>query len=575
MTFNPRDIALPGAKIKVIGIGGGGGNAVNTMIRSNIEGVEFIAANTDIQSLQFSLASHKIQVGKELTRGLGAGADPDVGRDAALEDRHAIQEALEGANMVFVTAGMGGGTGTGGASVVAQIARELGALTVGVVTKPFGFEGKRRMRHAEIGISRLQEHVDTLITIPNQRLLQVASPDLTMIDAFRMADNVLVNAVRGISDIINVPGTVNVDFADVKTVMSSMGRALMGIGVAEGDDRAVNAAIQAICSPLLEDIDIEGATGILINITAGSDITLMEVNQACSIVQEAAHEDCNIIFGAVIDENMGRAIRVTVIATGFPADEEGEKSVPPKDMLVKESVRSLYQSMKLPDPRPHGAQAAAKPLVKAPQAAARPLVTHQPVKAPEPAAPVAPKSSFVPKPEAPMEVTPLPEAISVEPVLAAVVQPEISQLEAPAMTAEEELLMAEMEAEEAAKAAAAQQAAEVEEFVLERTIEPELKLEGASAAKAFEAEAPVATEQLDEDIFSYLDNSEATGSIHEVFRTEPSNQPVQSLEDQRIDEALELADRISHEKEQSKQLHDDELDVPAFLRNGMKDLSLS
>lgn len=328
MSFNPEEIVLPGARIKVIGIGGGGGNAVNTMIRSNIDSVDFITANTDIQALRFALSPNKIQVGKELTKGLGAGADPDVGRDAALEDRHEILEMISGADMVFVTAGMGGGTGTGGAAVIAQIAKESGALTVGVVTKPFAFEGKRRSRHAEIGIARLRENVDTLIIIPNDRLLQVATPDLSMIDAFKLADNVLVNAVRGISDIINVPGTVNVDFADVKAVMSSMGQALMGIGIAEGDNRATEAATQAISSPLLEDVDIEGATGLLINITAGSNVSLMEVNTACSIVQEAAHEDANIIFGAVIDEAMGEAMRVTVIATGFPGDEENRIDIP-------------------------------------------------------------------------------------------------------------------------------------------------------------------------------------------------------------------------------------------------------
>lgn len=321
MTFDSENFVLPSANIKVIGIGGGGGNAVNTMIRTNIEGVDFVAANTDVQALRFSLADTKIQIGKDLTKGLGAGADPDIGRDAMLEDRHAIAEALEGAHMVFVTAGMGGGTGTGGAAVAAQIAREMGALTVGVVTKPFGFEGNRRKRLAEEGIARLREQVDTLITIPNDRLLQISSPDLTMIDAFRLADNVLVNAVKGISDIINIPGILNVDFADVKTIMSSMGLALMGIGTATGENRAVNAAKHAISSPLLEDIDIEGATGILINITSGEQVSLHEVNEACSIIQEAAHEDANIIFGAVIDENITNEIRVTVIATGFPVEE--------------------------------------------------------------------------------------------------------------------------------------------------------------------------------------------------------------------------------------------------------------
>lgn len=347
MSFDIENSVPPGARIKVFGIGGGGGNAINTMIRCNLEGVDFIAANTDVQALRSSLSQSKIQIGKELTKGLGAGADPDIGRDAALEDRHAIQEALLGADMVFIAAGMGGGTGTGGASVVAQIARELGALTVAVVTKPFDFEGRRRRKHADIGVARLRETVDTLITIPNQRLLQVASPELSMIDAFKMADNVLVNAVRGISDIINIPGTVNVDFADVKTVMSSMGMALMGIGYAEGPGRAMEAARQAISSPLLEDVDIEGATGILINITAGSGITLMEVNEACSIIQEAAHEDANIIFGAVIDEKIGQAIRVTVIATGFPVEgDEQDRFVQSKPVSTNAISRSLTSGLR-------------------------------------------------------------------------------------------------------------------------------------------------------------------------------------------------------------------------------------
>ena len=324
MTFDPNTIPSPSAKIKVIGVGGGGTNAVSTMVKENIEGVEFIAANTDIQSLKSALAPTKIQIGKELTKGLGAGANPNIGRDAALEDRFEIQEAIGDADMVFITAGMGGGTGTGSAAIVSQIAREMGALTVGVVTKPFHFEGQRRRRHAQVGIESLKEHVDTLITIPNQKLLQIASPDLTMVAAFQMADTVLVNAVKGISDIINVPGTINVDFADVKTIMSNMGQALMGIGVASGEGRAVEAAKQAVSSPLLEEIDIEGATGVLINITAGDKISLLEVNEACLTVQEAAHEDANVIFGVVIDEGLGDHIKVTVIATGFPTEEQDE-----------------------------------------------------------------------------------------------------------------------------------------------------------------------------------------------------------------------------------------------------------
>lgn len=341
---NQHDLLLSGAQIKVFGIGGGGTNAINTMIRSNIEGVEFIAANTDMQSLKFSLATKKIQIGRELTKGLGAGADPDIGRDAALEDRHEIHEALAGADMVFITAGMGGGTGTGGASVVAQIAKDIGALTVGVVTKPFFFEGNRRKKHALIGIERIREYVDTLIVIPNQQLINIATPDLSMIDAFKLADTVLVNAVKGISDIINVPGTVNVDFADVKTIMSSTGRALMGIGSARGEKRAAEAATKAISSPLLEDVDIEGATGILINITAGENISLFEVNEACSIIQEAAHEDANIIFGAVIDENLSDEIRVTVIATGFPAEQKPEKTTNVMRRFAAETLSNSFNT---------------------------------------------------------------------------------------------------------------------------------------------------------------------------------------------------------------------------------------
>jgi cell division protein FtsZ len=305
------------AVIKVIGVGGAGGNAINTMIEQGLSGVEFIAANTDVQALQSNLAPVKIQLGRELTKGLGAGANPEVGRDAALEDKAIIQEVLSGADMVFVTAGTGGGTGTGAAPIIAQVARELGALTVGVVTKPFSFEGKRRKIHSEQGIQSLKASVDTLITIPNQRLLSIAPPQMSMLDGFKLADEVLLNAVKGISDIINIPGRVNVDFADVRTIMSEMGMALMGIGTASGQNRAVEAARAAINSPLLEDVDIEGATGILINITGSSEMTLHEISEASTLIQEAVHEDANIIFGSVVDETMGETLRVTVIATGF------------------------------------------------------------------------------------------------------------------------------------------------------------------------------------------------------------------------------------------------------------------
>jgi len=312
------------ARIKVIGVGGGGGNAINTMIASGLDGVDFIAANTDLQAMDSNLAPLKVQLGGTLTKGLGAGANPAMGRDAALEDTDKLREILAGADMVFVTAGMGGGTGTGGAPVIAQVAKELGALTVGVVTKPFPFEGRKRMRQAVEGIAELQAAVDTLITIPNERLLQVAGQATTMLDAFRRVDEVLLNAVQGISDLIVIHGFINVDFADVRTVMSDMGRALMGTGYAAGDRKALEAAKQAISSPLLEDATIDGATGILINITGGPDLTLSEIHEAASLIQEAAHEDANIIFGSVIDANMEDQVRITVIATGFdrPLDHQ-------------------------------------------------------------------------------------------------------------------------------------------------------------------------------------------------------------------------------------------------------------
>ena len=306
-----------GARIKVVGVGGGGGNALNTMIMAGLTGVDFIAANTDCQALQHNRATTKIQLGKQITKGLGAGANPEIGRQAALEDRERLKAALEGADMVFVTAGMGGGTGTGAAPVIADLARELGALTVGVVTKPFQFEGKRRQKQAEAGLSELKNAVDTLITIPNQRLLAVADERATLLDTFKLADEVLLNAVKGISDLITIPGLINVDFADVRTIMTNMGMALMGTGAAEGEGRALLAAKQAVESPLLEDVAIDGATGILINITGSAQMSLVEVNQACSLIQEAAHEDANIIFGSVIDESMGDLLKITVIATGF------------------------------------------------------------------------------------------------------------------------------------------------------------------------------------------------------------------------------------------------------------------
>jgi cell division protein FtsZ len=305
------------ARIKVFGIGGAGLNAVNNMIRSGLEGVEFFAANTDAQALASSTAPNKITLGDEMTKGLGAGADPDVGYSAAKESMESIRKSLEGADMVFITAGMGGGTGTLGSSVVAEVAKELGCLTVGVVTKPFLFEGKRRMRNADRGIEELRKQVDTLITIPNQRLLSIAGRNTTLLDTFRRADDILYQAVKGISDLIIFEGLVNVDFADVRAVMSEMGMAMMGTGESSGENRATEAAEKAISSPLLEDISIHGARGVLINITASPDVTLQEVNEAAELIHAEAHEDANIIWGMVIDPNLEDRVRVTVIATGF------------------------------------------------------------------------------------------------------------------------------------------------------------------------------------------------------------------------------------------------------------------
>lgn len=305
------------AQIKVIGVGGAGGNALASMIADGLEGVDFIVANTDTQALEQHLANTRLQLGPTLTKGLGAGADPEIGRKAALEDVQRIAEALHGADMVFVTAGMGGGTGTGAAPIIAQVARDQGALTVGVVTKPFLFEGRRRAKNAERGIAELTEAVDTIITIPNERLLNLADEEMSLLDAFRRADDVLLQAVRGISDLIISSGMINVDFADVRTIMSSTGRALMGTGIAKGERRAVDAADMAINSPLLDDVSIQGSTGILLNFTAGPDIRLKEINEAASYVQQAAHEEANIIFGVVTDPSMADIVKVTVIATGF------------------------------------------------------------------------------------------------------------------------------------------------------------------------------------------------------------------------------------------------------------------
>jgi len=335
-----------GARIKVVGVGGGGGNAVARMVRAGLSGVEFIVANTDSQALRNSPAPVKIQIGSKLTKGLGAGADPNVGRQAALEDTDGLINSLSGADMVFVTTGLGGGTGTGAAPVIASLATELGALTIAVVTRPFKFEGRKRQLQAELGLESLRDCVDTVITIPNERLLSVIDRSTSIIDAFSTADDVLRQAIQGISDLILVPGLINLDFADVKTIMSGMGVAMMGTATAEGNSRALEAAQRAISSPLLEDASVNGARGVIINVTGGPDMALMEVNEALTVIQEAAHEEANIIFGAVVDEALTGKVKITVIATGFD-HVSGMRSAPanaPMQTPVDLQSYSMHQT---------------------------------------------------------------------------------------------------------------------------------------------------------------------------------------------------------------------------------------
>ncbi len=356
------------ANIKVVGVGGAGNNALNRMIAAAISGVEFIALNTDAQQLKRNNASVKIQVGTKLTKGLGAGANPEVGRKAAEEDREKIREALAGADMVFITCGMGGGTGTGGAPVVAKIAKENGALTVGIVTKPFRFEGYRRKIHSDAGIKELSETVDTLLTIPNEKLLSIVERTTPMVEAFNMADDVLRQAIQGISDVITIPGLVNVDFADVRTIMAEMGGALMGTGIASGENKATKAAEMAVTSPLLENVNIEGARGVLINITGGPDLSLFEVNEATSVIYEKADKEANIIFGAVIDENMKNEIRITVIATGFtpkasePVQKVEEKNEAP--LASETEPEPVVNEMTVPENIPEAVPVAVEALQK-------------------------------------------------------------------------------------------------------------------------------------------------------------------------------------------------------------------
>ena len=417
MNFNDEiriqynDEAARGAKIKVIGVGGGGGNAVNRMIAAKLEGVEFIVANTDVQALQLPQAPVKLQLGVKLTSGLGAGANPDVGRRAALEDSEKIIEALEGADMVFVTAGLGGGTGTGAAPVIASLASEMGALTVAVVTRPFSFEGKRRMQQAERGMAELLEGVDTMIVIPNEKLLAVAK-DAGFFESFRVADDVLLQGVQGISDIITIPGIINRDFADVKTTMAGMGYAVMGTAVRSGENRAIAAAQAAMASPLLEAGAIDGARGILINISGSSNLKLSEVNVASTLIQNAAHEEANIIFGAVLDESMGDNVKITVIATGFRQDQmgrqkrstsdaasprvsvQGQPNLPrfASEELEEEQLTPLFESKK-PQPPPPAPQPVKEAVAPEPAAFTlhpQPLVTEEASRPVPPVPPAAP-----------------------------------------------------------------------------------------------------------------------------------------------------------------------------------------
>jgi cell division protein FtsZ len=394
ISFNEE--ARNDAKIKVIGVGGGGGNAVNRMIDAGVEGIEFIVANTDLQALRLSHAPVKIQLGVKLTNGLGAGANPEVGRKAALEDSDKIIEALEGADMVFVTTGLGGGTGTGAAPIIASLASEMGALTVAVVTKPFNFEGKRRMKQAERGIAELMESVDTTIVIPNEKLLAVAE-NAGFFESFRIADDILRQGVQGISDIITIPGIINRDFADVRTIMAGMGYAVMGTATASGQLRTAEAAQRAIASPLLEAGAIDGARGILINITGSSSLKLAEVQQACTIIQNAAHEDANIIFGAVMDEKMKDSVKITVIATGF-GDVAGVR----RRQLDEHKSFAARHDDALEFPEPVGP----------------PPAIEQPVPGPVMAEPVPDDRVFV---DHPPSVSPAPEVVSLDSMRTAMV----------------------------------------------------------------------------------------------------------------------------------------------------------
>lgn len=388
-----------GARIKVVGVGGGGSNAVNRMVAAGLDGVEFIIANTDVQALRLNAAPNKLQIGAKLTKGLGAGADPNVGRQAALEDTEKLIEALDGADMVFVTTGLGGGTGTGAAPVIASLASELGALTIAVVTKPFRFEGKKRQVQAERGLEELRECVDTVITIPNERLLATIARTTSLTDAFASADDVLRQAIQGISDLILVPGLINLDFADVKTIMSGMGLAIMGTGMSEGENRAMIAANAAISSPLLEDASVKGARGVIINVTGGPDLSLIEVSEASAVIQEAAHEDANIIFGAVVDPKMEGKVKITVIATGFDR-QAAAKTAAASSSLTPVDLHS-YTSWKQESGERVAAGAGSRMTFSRRAVLDLPMAAPK-LDAPDPAEPLTPGAEF--EPVSPLDV---------------------------------------------------------------------------------------------------------------------------------------------------------------------------
>lgn len=562
--FAEENNVMTGARIKVVGVGGSGNNAINTMIRMGLSGVEFIAANTDKQALEASLASIKVQLGQELTKGLGAGSNPDIGRRAAMEDYAKISELLAGADMVFVTAGMGGGTGTGAAPIIAKIAKEVGALTVGVVTKPFIFEGKKRARQADQGLSNLRESVDSLITIPNNRLLDIAGTNLSMLETFKKADEVLLNAVQGISDLINHTGLINSDFADVKTIMANKGLALMGIGVASGERRALEAAKNAISSPLLEDVSITGATGIIINITGGSNLKIHEVNEATTLIMEAADEDAEIIFGTVIDENMKDSVKVTVIATGLGPKVSLQEGVP----LVTEPLpQQAASAITVSAPAPTSVQG---PVVSAPESVsvAAAVVAESVVSAPvaTPVTPAAPVS-FAAEPAvvaASMVVAP---AVSVEAPVASVEIAAAPVSETPTLKIDAEKLeerepevnlsfdeVDELEALNSVEEVAAPEVAvstSAAEVVEEEEEEFEEEWEGSYVSPKTEAPARAANEEVSFRDFT-LPSSPASTSAAPV---------ASGLKNPELMRAKAIAQKLG-----LTNLTDDEYDIPTFIR---------